>query len=213
MLNGIYSVIPNYGLAIIILTFIIKFIFWPITHKGMQGMRRMQEMQPEMNAIKEKYKDDRQRQQQEMARLWKEHKINPIGGCLPMIVQIPVFIALFTVLRSAIELRFAQFLWISDLSEPEQLFSLGFSLPFLGEYFNLLPILMAVTMWLQQKMTPSGGDAQQQKMMAIVMPIMIFVMLYNFPSGLILYWTTNQIATIVGQTISKRRRSVQKANA
>lgn len=213
MLNGIYTVVPNYGLAIIILTFIIKLIFWPITHKGMQGMRRMQEMQPEMNAIKEKYKDDRQKQQQEMARLWKEHKINPIGGCLPMIVQIPVFIALFTVLRSAIELRFAEFLWISDLSEPEQLFSFGFSLPFLGEYFNLLPVLMAVTMWLQQKMTPSAGDAQQQKMMAIVMPIMIFVMLYNFPSGLILYWTTNQIATIVGQTISKRRRVGQKAAA
>jgi len=213
MLNGIHSVIPNYGLAIIILTFIIKLIFWPITHKGMQGMRRMQELQPEMNAIKEKYKEDKQKQQQAMAELWRKHKINPLGGCLPLIVQIPVFIALFTVLRSAIELRFSEFLWIADLSEPERLFSFGFSIPFLGEYFNSLPILMGVTMWLQQKMTPSTGDAQQQKMMAIFMPIMIFVMLYNFPSGLILYWTTNQIATIVGQAVSRRRQAGAKKPA
>jgi YidC/Oxa1 family membrane protein insertase len=166
-----------------------------------------------MKAIKEKYKDDKQKQQQAMAELWKKHKINPVGGCLPLIVQIPVFIALFTVLRSAIELRFSKFLWISDLSEPEHLFNLGFSIPFLGEYFNLLPVLMAVTMWLQQKMTPSTGDAQQQKMMAVFMPIMIFVMLYNFPSGLILYWTTNQIATIVGQAVSRRRHAGDKAPA
>lgn len=213
MLNTIHALIPNYGLAIIILTFIIKLIFWPITHKGMQGMRRMQELQPEMNAIKEKHKDDKQKQQQAMAELWKKHKINPLGGCLPLLVQIPVFIALFTVLRSAIELRFSEFLWIKDLSEPEHLFSLGFSIPFLGEYFNLLPILMAVTMWLQQRMTPSTGDAQQQRMMAVFMPIMIFVMLYNFPSGLILYWTTNQVATIVGQAVSRRRHAGDKKPA
>lgn len=213
MLNTIHSLIPNYGLAIIILTFIIKLIFWPITHKGMKGMRRMQELQPEMNAIKEKYKDDKQKQQQAMAAMWKKHKINPLGGCLPLLVQIPVFIALFTVLRSAIELRFSEFLWIKNLSEPEHLFNLGFSIPFLGEYFNLLPVLMAVTMFLQQKMTPSTGDAQQQKMMAVFMPIMIFVMLYNFPSGLILYWTTNQIATIVGQAVSRRRHTGDKKPA
>lgn len=213
MLNGIHSVTRNYGLAIITLTFIIKLIFWPITHKGMQGMRRMQAIQPEMNAVKEKYKDDKQKQQEEMAKLWKKHKVNPLGGCLPLLVQIPVFIALFTVLRSAIELRFSHFLWIKDLSEPEHLFNLGFSIPILGEYFNSLPILMAVTMFLQQKMTPSTGDAQQQKMMAIFMPIMIFVMLYNFPSGLILYWTTNQIATIVGQSISRKRHAGEESPA
>jgi YidC/Oxa1 family membrane protein insertase len=130
-----------------------------------------------------------------------------------MIVQIPVFISLFTVLRSAIELRFQGFLWIHDLSEPEHLFNLGFTLPVLGEYFNLLPILMAVTMALQQKMTPSSGDPQQQKMMAVFMPIMIFAMLYNFPSGLILYWTTNQTATIIGQAVSLRKHKNETVKA
>ncbi|TAN37979.1 MAG: membrane protein insertase YidC [Verrucomicrobia bacterium] len=187
----------NYGLAIMLLTILIRVIFWPLTHKGTQSMKRMQAVQPLMKEIREKYKDNAQKQQQEMMKLYKEHKINPLGGCLPMVIQIPVFIALFVVLRSAIELRFAGFLWIKDLSEAENLFPFGFSIPLLGwSAINILPILMAVTMFWQQKLTPSTGDPQQQKIM-MIMPVMMLFFFYNFAAGLSLYWTTNQILMIV----------------
>ena len=180
----------SYGLAIILLTFLIRIVFWPLNHKSMVSTRHMQEVQPLIAAIKEKYKDNVQKQQQEMMALYKEHKINPMGGCLPMLVQIPVFFALFVVLRGAIELRFSSFLWISDLSTPENLFAdvLPFGL-------NVLPLFMGVTMWIQQKMTPTS-DPQQQKMM-MMMPVLFTFMFYSFPSGLSLYWSTNQVMMIV----------------
>lgn len=197
-MNAIASVWPhNYGLAIMLLTILIRVIFWPLTHKSTQSMKRMQAVQPLMKEIREKFKDNAQKQQQEMMKLYKEHKINPLGGCLPMLIQIPVFIALFVVLRSAIELRFASFLWITDLSEAENLFPFGFSIPLLGwSAINILPILMAVTMFWQQKLTPSTGDAQQQKIM-MFMPVMMLFFFYNFAAGLSLYWTTNQVLMIV----------------
>ena len=180
----------NYGVAIILLTFLIRIIFWPLNHKSMVSTRHMQEIQPLITALKEKYKGDAQKQQQEMMALYKEHKINPMGGCLPMLIQIPVFFALFVVLRGAIELRFSSFLWIADLSTPENLFKdvLPFGL-------NILPLFMGVTMWLQQKMTPTS-DPQQQKMM-MMMPVLFTFMFYSFPSGLSLYWSTNQVMMIV----------------
>lgn len=180
----------NYGLAIILLTFLIRVIFWPLNHKSMVSTRHMQEIQPLITAVREKYKNDPQRQQQEMMALYKEHKINPMGGCLPMLIQIPVFFALFTVLRGAIELRFSSFLWIADLSTPENL--LRNYLPF---GLNILPLFMGLTMWLQQKMTPTS-DPQQQKMM-MMMPIIFTFMFYSFPSGLSLYWSTNQVMMII----------------
>ena len=180
----------NYGVAIILLTFLIRVIFWPLNHKSMVSTRHMQEIQPLIAAVREKYKDTPQKQQQEMMALYKEHKINPMGGCLPMLIQIPVFFALFVVLRGAIELRFSSFLWIADLSTPENLFK--DVLPFA---INILPLFMGVTMWLQQKMTPAG-DAQQQKMM-MMMPVLFTFMFYSFPSGLSLYWSTNQVMMIV----------------
>jgi YidC/Oxa1 family membrane protein insertase len=197
-MNAIASIWPhNYGLAIMLLTILIRIIFWPLTHKSTQSMKRMQAVQPLMKEIREKFKDNAQKQQQEMMRLYKEHKINPLGGCLPMLIQIPVFIALFVVLRSAIELRFASFLWIKDLSEAENLFPFGFSVPLVGwSAINILPILMAVTMFWQQKLTPSTGDAQQQKIM-MFMPVMMLFFFYNFAAGLSLYWTTNQVLMIV----------------
>ena len=180
----------NYGVAIILLTFLIRVIFWPLNHKSMVSTRHMQEIQPLIAAVREKYKDSPQKQQQEMMALYKEHKINPMGGCLPMLIQIPVFFALFVVLRGAIELRFSSFLWIADLSTPENLFKdvLPFGL-------NILPLFMGVTMWLQQKMTPTS-DPQQQKMM-MMMPVLFTFMFYSFPSGLSLYWSTNQVMMIV----------------
>ena len=180
----------NYGLAIILLTFMIRVVFWPLNHKSMVSTRHMQEVQPLIAALKEKYKGDPQRQQQEMMALYKEHKINPMGGCLPMLIQIPVFFALFVVLRGAIELRFSSFLWIADLSTPENLFK-----DVLPIAVNVLPIFMGVTMWIQQKLTPAG-DAQQQRMM-MMMPVIFTVMFYSFPSGLSLYWSTNQVLMIV----------------
>ena len=180
----------SYGLAIILLTFMIRIIFWPLNHKSMVSTRHMQEIQPLITALKEKYKGDAQKQQQEMMALYKEHKINPMGGCLPMLVQIPVFFALFVVLRGAIELRFSSFLWISDLSTPENLFK-----DVLPIGLNILPLFMGVTMWLQQKMTPTS-DPQQQKMM-MMMPVLFTFMFYSFPSGLSLYWSVNQVMMIV----------------
>ncbi len=188
----------NYGLAIILLTFLIRIVFWPLNRKSMLSTRRMQEIQPELAALKERYKKDPQRQQQEMMKLYREKKINPMGGCLPMLIQIPVFFALFIVLRGAIELRHSSFLWIRDLSTPENLFA--DTLPFA---LNLLPIFMGFTMWLQQRMTPTS-DPQQQKMM-LMMPIIFTLMFYSFPSGLSLYWTVNQIMMIVQLALMKRK--------
>ena len=198
IMNAIAAVWPhNYGLAIILMTILVRIIFWPLTRKGTQSMKRMQAVQPLMTEIRTKFKDNPQKQQQEMMKLYKEHKINPLGGCLPMLVQIPVFIALFVVLRSAIELRFAHFLWIKDLSEAENLIQFGFAIPLVGwSALNILPILMALTMAWQQKLTPSTGDPQQQKIM-MIMPVMMLFFFYNFASGLSLYWTTNQILMIV----------------
>ena len=198
----------NYGLAIILLTIIVRTVFWPITHKSTESMKRMAEVQPLVNQIREKYKDNPQRMQQEIMALYKERKINPIGGCLPMLIQIPIFIALFMVLRSAIELRFAQFLWIKDLSEPENLLvgTLGFPL-------NILPLLMAVTMFVQQKMTPTAGDPQQAKMMRIMMPAMMLFFLYKYASGLALYWTTQNLLMIFQQLVIQRAKKRKAAAA
>ena len=196
----------NYGVAIILLTILVRIVFWPITRKSTESMKRMQEIQPLVKAVQAKYKDNVQKQQQEIMALYKEHKVNPLGGCLPMLIQIPVFIALFVVLRSAIELRFAHFLWIKDLSQPENLFP-GI-LPF-GLSLNILPIFMAATMFWQQKLTPSASaDPNQQKIM-MFMPIMMLVMFYNFASGLALYWTTQNILMIAQQLTMKKKSKVQ----
>ena len=194
ILNGIHAVIPNYGWAIIVLTILVRLVLFPLNRKSTLSMRRMQEIQPLLKELQTKYKDDPRKLQQEQMRLYSEHKVNPLASCLPMLIQLPIFIALFTVLRSCIEMRYAPFLWIADLSEPEGLFRSWF--PFGG--LNILPIAMAATMTLQSRLTPTTGDAKQQQMMMIMMPVMMLLMCYRFPSALGLYWAVSQALAIFG---------------
>ncbi len=201
VLNLFNSLIPNYGVAIILLTILVRLVFWPLTHKSTMGMRRMQEIQPKMKEIQAKFKDNPQRLQQETMALYRNEKVNPLSSCLPMLVQIPVFIALFTVLRSAVELRYAPFLWISDLSEPEALFSSWF--PFGG--LNILPLAMAALTMLQSAFTPTSGDNKQQRMMMVMMPLMMLFMFYNFPSALSLYWALSTAFSVAQAWWIKRR--------
>ena len=206
-LNFFHKIIPDYGVAIILLTFLVRIIFWPLTHKSTVSMKKMQELQPKLKELQKQFKDNPQKMQQETWAIYRENKVNPLSSCLPMLIQIPVFIALFTVLRSAVELRYAPFLWIADLSEPENLLAGMLPIP-----LNILPILMAATMALQSALTPSTGDPQQQKMMMIMMPIMMLFMFYSFPSALSLYWTVSQVLSIV-QMWMIRRNSTHKHDA
>ena len=205
LLNLFHAVIPNYGVAIILLTVLVRLVFWPLTRKSTEGMKKMQEIQPLLKELQAKFKDNPQRLQQETFALYREKKVNPLSSCLPMLVQIPVFFALYKVLGASVELRHASFLWIADLAEPEGLFASWF--PFGG--LNILPILMAATMYLQSKLTPTAGDASQQRMMQIVMPLMMLWMFYNFAAALSLYWTLSQVMSIV-QMWMIRRQSEQK---
>ena len=205
VLNLFNGWIPNFGVAIILLTILVRLIFWPLTRKSTEGMKKMQELQPLMKEIQAKYKDNPQRLQQETWALYREKKVNPMSSCLPMLIQIPVFIALFNVLRSAVELRYAPFLWIADLSEPEGLFASWF--PFGG--LNILPVAMAVTTALQSYFTPSTGDKKQQQMMMVMMPAMMLVMFYSFPSALSLYWFLSNIFSIVQMWLIRRQTAVK----
>ena len=207
ILNLIYSVFHNYGVAIILLTALVRIVFWPITHKGTESMQRMQKIQPLVTAVREKHKSNPQKMNQEVMALYKQHKVNPMGGCLPMVIQIPVFIALFTVLRSAVELRYSSFLWIKDLSEPEGL--LAGMLPY-GLSLNILPLVMTATMVLQQRLTPSTGDAQQQKMM-MFMPIVMLFIFYNMPSALVLYWSVSQGIAILQLVRQRKKAQIEEA--
>ena len=214
ILNSVYSVIPNYGVAILVLTFLVKLVLFPLTRKSQMSMVRMQQLQPLIAKLKEKHKGDKKKVGQEQMKLFKEHGANPMSGCLPMMLQMPVFFALFRTLQSSFEMRQAPFVgWIGDLSAADQLFALPFTLPIIGGWFNLLPILMGVASFIQMKLTPkntSGDDPQakmQQRMMQM-MPLMFPIMLYNFASGLALYWTTSTIISIGEQVLI--RRSVKK---
>jgi YidC/Oxa1 family membrane protein insertase len=194
----------GYGLVIILITVLIKVIFWPLTAASTRSMKRMQALQPEMAALKEKYKDDLQKFTSKQWELYKKHKVNPMSGCLPMVIQMPVFIGFFTMIRSAIELRGAHFLWAADLSKPDTLFMIpGITfIPMIstaqGLPFNLLPLLMGGAMLWQSHLTPPspGMDPGQQKIMRY-MPLIFLVFLYNYSAGLALYWTVNNLLTIL----------------
>jgi len=203
LLNFFYGYVGNYGIAIILVTVLIKILFWPIAQKGLKSMKNMQKIQPKMAKLKEKYKDDSARLNQEMMSLYKTYKVNPLGGCLPMFLQIPVFFALYKVLLQAIELRHAPFmLWITDLSAPDRLM-VGMDIPYLGG-IPVLTLLMGGSMFLQQKMTPSPADPTQAKIM-MFLPVIFTFMFLNFASGLVLYWLVNNLLSIAQQYIINKQ--------
>jgi YidC/Oxa1 family membrane protein insertase len=180
-----HIVTKNYGIDIIILSILIKIIFIPLTQISMKSMKEMQKVQPEMKRLKEQYKNDKARVQQEIMLLYKRRKINPMSGCLPMLIQIPVFIALYNALQYSIEMRHAPFFfWIKDLAAKDPIY--------------ITPLIMGVTMFIQQKMTPTAGDPAQAKMF-LLMPVMFTFFFLNFPSGLVLYWLINNVLSIAHQ--------------
>ncbi|MDW7980795.1 MAG: membrane protein insertase YidC [Verrucomicrobiales bacterium] len=210
-MNGLHDLLKlGYGWVIIIITFIIKILFWPLTYASMRSMRRMQALQPQIKAIQEKYKDDPAKLNRKLMEFWKENKVNPFGGCLPILLQMPVFIGFYIMIHSAIELRGARFLWVNDLSKPDTLFvipGLNF-IPFLstpeGLPFNLLPLLMVATMLWQSHMTPvaPGMDPMQAKILRW-MPLFFLLFLYNFSAGLTLYWTVQNLLSIAQMKLTK----------
>ena len=197
-MNGLHTFGLGYALCIIVITIIIKILFWPLTRASTVSMKRMAAYQPHMAEIREKYKDDPQKMNKRVMAFMREHKINPMGGCLPILIQIPVFFGFFTMLRSAVELRGAQFLWACDLSQSDTIAHIA------GFPINPLPMIMGVTMLLQARMTPMSptADATQQKIMKY-MPLMFIVILYNFSAGLTLYWTVQNMLSILQTKLTK----------
>ena len=194
---AIYALVPNWGVSIVIMTICIKLIFWPLTAKASRSQKRMASIQGPMAELKEKYKDNPQKMQQETLKLFREHQVNPVAGCLPLFIQMPIFLGLFYMLRTASELRYEPFLWISDLSQPDTVMEIA------GFPLNVLPLLMAVTMYLQMSMMPVNptADPAQQKIFKFL-PFVFLIFLYGFSSGLVLYWTVQNILTIVQQKIT-----------
>lgn len=207
IINLFYSIVGNYGVAILLVTLVVKLTLHPLTAKGMRSMYAMQKLGPKLKALKEKYGDDRQRFGMEQMKLFKQEEVNPMMGCIPMLLQMPVYIALYTTLTRVIEVRHAAFLWIDDLSKADALFSFGTTLPLLGDTFNLLPLMWMTSMFFQQKMTPKSPDpnmAQQQKMMQFI-PFVFGFMMYTMPSGLMLYWVAQNIFSIIEQAKIRKK--------
>ncbi|MDA1275298.1 MAG: membrane protein insertase YidC [Verrucomicrobia bacterium] len=209
-MNGLYSWGLSYGLAIVVITIIIKLLFWPLTKASMKSMKRMSALQPQMKALQEKYKDDPKKMNMKLMEFMKENRVSPLGGCLPMLFQIPVFIGFYTMLGSAIELRGAEFLWACDLSRGDTIATIpGINFP-----INPMPLLMGATMLWQARMTPvsPGMDPMQQKIMKY-MPLMFMVFLYNFSAGLTLYWTVQNLLTIAQMKLTKANEPAAQPGA
>ena len=202
LLGFFHGILHNWGWAIIALSLVIYLLLYPLTLKQMRSMKEMQALQPRIEELRKLYKDNPQKLHKETLELYKEHKVNPFGGCLPLLLQMPIFFALYQALIRSISLKGASFLWIKDLSAPDRLFTLPTSLPVLGNEFNILPILMAIMMFVQQKAslkTSSGEYAQQQKMMLVVMPVLFGLIFYRMPAGLVLYWFVNSLLMMINQ--------------
>ncbi len=202
VLNWFYKYVHNYGIAIILLTILIKLLFYPLTNKSYESMKKMKEIQPQIMKLKEMYKDDKVKLNQEIMELYRRHKVNPFGGCLPIIIQIPVFFALYKTLLVAIELRHAPFIkylpfthkyWLVDLSAKDP--------------YYITPILMGISMYIQQKMTPTGGTDPFQEKIMLFMPIFLTFLFLNFPSGLVIYWLANNILSIIQQYYVEKKFS------
>ncbi len=203
-LNGLHALGFGYGLAIIIITIAIKLIFWPLSASSTRSMKRMQKLQPQMKAIQDKYKDEPAKMQSKLSEFMKENKINPVAGCLPMIIQIPVFFGFYRMLQAAIELRGASFLWASDLSSPDTIAVVA------GFPINPFPLLMGATMLWQAQLTPAspGIDASQQRIMKY-MPLMMMVFLYNFSAGLTIYWTVQNLLSIAQMKLTRDKAATE----
>lgn len=195
LLEWLYNLTHNWGWTIVILSVLIYLLLFPLTLKQMRSMKKMQAVQPHIEELRKMYKDNPQRMNKEIMELYKEHKVNPFGGCLPLILQIPVFFALYQVLMRSVALKGAKFLWIKDLSQPDRLFTLPKFLPVIGNEINILPVIMAIGMFFQQKLSmatsPSGTSQEQQKMMLLLFPVMFLFIFYKMPAGLNIYWTLN----------------------
>ena len=220
LLGILNHLLGNMGVAIIALTFLVKLVFFPLANRSYLSMAKMKQAQPQLAALKERYPEDKVRQQQEMMKIYKAEKINPVAGCLPMVIQIPVFFALYKVLFVTIEMRQAPFvLWIRDLSQPDptnvfNLFGLlpynPTTIPVFGHFLaiGILPLIMGFTMFLQMKMNPEPTDPVQKTMFSF-MPVIFTFMLGSFPCGLVVYWTTNNTLTIIQQSVIMKRAGVK----
>ena len=208
-LKFLYQFTHNYGWAIILLTVGLKVAFTPLTHMSYDSMRKMQAIQPKLKSIQERHKKDPTKMNREVMELYRRNKVNPMGGCLPMLAQIPIFIAFYQVLNETIELKGAPFIyWVHDLAEPDKLFHLPFTVPFLGDAFNLLPLFMIGSMIWQQKLTPQTASSSEQAKAMQFMPLMFGFLFYKMPSGLVLYWFINNSLTIIHQLFIKRMGAV-----
>jgi YidC/Oxa1 family membrane protein insertase len=203
--------VPNYGIAIIILTILVKALLFPLTHKSYESTAKMQELSPKMQEVREKYKDNPQKMNAEMANMYKKEGVNPLGGCLPLMLQLPFFIAMFGLFNNHFDLRGATFIpgWINDLSAPESILNFGsFTLPILGwNDLRLLPILFVGTQLITSKiMQNPGASTQQMRMITYMLPIVFFFVLYNMPSGLLVYWIVTNVLTAAQQYFNNRKK-------
>ena len=195
----------NFGWAIILMTLLIKGAFTPLTHMSFESMKKMQALQPKLKSIQERHKNDPQKLNREMMELYKRNKVNPMMGCMPMLLQIPIFIAFYQVLNETIEMSGAPFLgWVTDLSAPDKFFIFPFSIPVIGDSFNILPLLMIGSMVWQQKLTPQTAATPEQAQIMNFMPLIFGFMFYQMPSGLVLYWFVNNMLSIFHQIFVKR---------
>lgn len=202
-----YKIFNNWGISVIFLALSVYFICFPLTSKSTRSMKKMQEIQPEMEKLKEKYKDNPQRFQQETMELYKKYKVNPMSGCFPLLLQMPIFISLYQILYRLVDLKGAKFLWINDLSKPDYLIHFSTKLPLIGDGFHLLPLIMGLLTFLQQKMTGKPNQmTEQQQTMLFMMPIILLFIFYRFPSGLVLYWMTNSFLTFSYQLYLAKKK-------
>jgi YidC/Oxa1 family membrane protein insertase len=198
VMNTLHAWVKSYALAIIIMTIFIRSLLWPLQNAATKSMRKMSKLSPIMNELREKYKDDPQRMNQETMKLYKEYGVNPFGGCLPMVVQIPIFFGFYGMLDKAIELRNSSFLWVHDLSQPDTVFHLG------GIPINILPLVMAATQLWQMSITPKTGDPAQQRMF-LFMPLIFLFICYNYASGLALYWTVQNLFFVTQMYLTRKQ--------
>lgn len=201
-LEFLYQLVHNWGGAILLLSLGIYLLLYPLTLKQMRSMKEMQILQPRTEELRQLYKDNPQKLNKEIMGLYRQHKINPLGGCLPLLLQMPIFLALYQALMRYVALKGAKFLWIKDLSEPDRLFVLPVSIPILGNEINILPIAMAIGMFLQQKLSLSSaasGSAEQQKLMLVLFPLMFGFIFYRMPAALVLYWLINSTLMLAYQ--------------